>query len=253
MTIDLNVLPDCPECNNTRVVKRRDSVLPSLHGEDGRLCSCKRCADYKRRLHMFRKSRAPKRHWNIECDDLKGLQLLAANVSEFQRLTNMRPETVMDAMTDTTVVCRNATYRVILSTIFVRDLILNHAYSASFVTSEEIIIAALEQSKFQNTTTEVVDLEKLEAVDFLVVEGGHEFCLAGKGTAQSRAVINNLFKNRCFSGKRNIFMSAYGPKVLVRDKPSDRPGFIYEIITDSSFVYVEGKKENGNGRTEKHG
>lgn len=224
---------NCLDCDGTGLVEVKGSPLPAMVGVRNK--PCKSCTEHRNRIRMFRKSRAPRHHWEIPLRAVGEITFFPGKV-DFKRITNMNATKALAEPKDITLVINNAQKRIILTTILIRSLIMHHGYRTMFVTAEEIIIAALEQSKYGTTSVDVVDIEKLEHADFLVIEGAHEFCSTAGTTTQTRAVVNNLFQRRCFAGKRNIFMSSRNRGEFKTFGTKGNKGFVFELIMGGYFV-----------------
>lgn len=233
-------LPPCGTCGNTGLVKFRDVVLGEKMGP------CKRCEGIKKRLKILKGTRLPPRFDSLEIGDLtSSATFLRGTVSHsegakgFEGVTHQSIGACLTAYRDMFIVCADPNVRIVIAATLIRDVVLRGGLTALFVTTEEILISALEQSKYSASPRDApLDFERVEEVDFLIVDGAHEICGGGAMTGPMRSIVNNVFKNRRFSGKRNIFLSAYTHADIQWVKLG---GFINEIVQGADVITTKFK------------
>lgn len=225
-------LPDCSVCGNTRMVPFVDSVLGERSGP------CKRCSTVRRRLGWLKRARLPRRFEGLEIGDLALTVTFSRGGTggDFHGITQRTVEGALAGYRDVFLSARVPDLRTTLAATMIRDIVLRHGRRAVFASTEEILVTALEQTKYSAGQREVpLDFELIEKVDFLIVDGAHEICVQGAMTGPVRSVVNHMFKNRRYSGKRNVFLSAY-PQGEVQWSRS--VGFIGEIVRGAEPVEV---------------
>jgi len=220
-------MSDCTTCDGIGRIPATDAGVPGDRFRPCPVCSMTQC----RLNDLEAVSRVPSIHIGCTFDDLsaKNFKLCGGEVSEgdsdFEKIVGIGIKDSLETGKDFSVECQDDD-RVKAATILAREIVLA-GYEVLFVCAEDIVVSALEATKYNTGPSRTINLEKLTDVDVLVIDEANELCSL-RFSPQARPVINGVFKSRVYGGRRNFFMLS--EPVMQSTRTGTSNGFVHDNV-----------------------
>jgi len=203
---ELYALPNCLVCHNSRVVPYKDPVLGDRTIECG-------CCQYRKKINILRKSHIPNAYVQYELGDYQmeagdDADVWKSNKKSVKKLVGLlkNHKTVVRESVDILLYGGVSVGKTMLGCVMLKEYILQHGYTGKFVTSDELIVLAMNKTRFN---FDGLTLDDFLDVDFLMIDNFHTLVnlddLKIKGMV--KVYLSEFFQKRKHEGKSFILTS----------------------------------------------
>lgn len=210
-------LPDCKICNNTRRMPFDDEV----YGRRMKACSC---TAYKAKLTLLKRSLIPDNYIGFEFQDfkttypeLKEEQQANKNTLDNLQALVLKHERLINKNIDILISGPKTSGKTLLATAFLKQLILTSGYSGLYLTSDQLILTAIESTKYSQQEKEFdFDMRDIENADFLVIDS-FEKLTNNSLPSMARVVITESIHKRKAQKRPIILTSTLDYQTLTKE------------------------------------